>query len=88
MMVHVPHVLTPEQVARCRQVFDRAAWADGRLIADFPNLRLRDVDTLKIDRFDLSLYIASNTARENRKFHDDVVAATAYIGPKRDPASR
>jgi len=58
-----------------------AVWVDGRPAADFPNIRLRDVDTLKIDRFGLGVYIASNTERANRKWHDDVVAATSYIGP-------
>lgn len=58
-----------------------AMWIDGKLIADFPNMRLRDVDTLKIDRFGIGLYIAQNTSRENKKWHDDVVVATSYIGP-------
>lgn len=58
-----------------------ACWIDGKLIADFPNLRLRDVESLKIDRFGVELHIGSNTARENRKWFDDVVAATSYIGP-------
>jgi hypothetical protein len=42
---------------------------------------LRDVPDLKIDRFGLGLYIAHNTKRENQKWHDNVVAATSYIGP-------
>jgi len=58
-----------------------AMWMDGSLIADFPNLRLRDVPELRIDRFGLSLYIASNSKRENRMWLDNVVAATSYIGP-------
>ncbi|GMU05812.1 MULTISPECIES: Fe2+-dependent dioxygenase [Corallococcus] len=33
MMVHIPHVLTPEQVAHCRAVFQKAAWEDGRTTA-------------------------------------------------------
>ena len=53
-----------------------ALWLDGSLIADFPNLRLRDVDALKIDRVDLGTYIADNSARANRKWHDEVVVAT------------
>jgi len=59
-----------------------AMWIDGKLIADFPNLRLRDVEDLKIDRFGLGLYIANNSTRTNHKWHDNVVAATSYIGPK------
>jgi hypothetical protein len=62
-----------------------AMWVDGKLIADFQNLRLRDVATLEIDRFDLGLYIANNTKRPNRKWVDDVVAATSYIGPTTTP---
>lgn len=60
-------------------------WLDGELIADFPNLRLRDIDSLKIDRFQLSLHAGSNPAGETRKWYDDVVAATAYIGPMVSP---
>jgi hypothetical protein len=59
-----------------------ACWVDGKLIADFPNLRLRDVDTLKIDRFSIGLFLASNPRRQNKKWYDDVVAATSYIGPR------
>ena len=58
-----------------------ACWLDGKLYADFPNLRLRDVETLKIDRFGVGLHIGHNIVRENRKYYDDVVAATSYIGP-------
>jgi len=58
-----------------------AFWLDGKLLADFPNLRLRDVDTLKIDRFGLSFHIGSNPAGATKKWYDNVVAATSYIGP-------
>jgi hypothetical protein len=58
-----------------------ALWLDGTLIADFRNLRLRDIDTLRIDRFNLSLHIGSNTRAPAHKWYDDVVAATSYIGP-------
>lgn len=30
MMIHVPKVLTPEQVAECRRLLDSAEWTDGR----------------------------------------------------------
>lgn len=33
MMLHIPNVLTAEQVAHCREVFARAAWVDGRVTA-------------------------------------------------------
>nr|MBA3848286.1 hypothetical protein [Planctomycetota bacterium] len=56
-------------------------WLDGELIGDFANLRLRDVATLRMDRFNLSLHIGSNRVCETRKWYDDVVVATSYIGP-------
>lgn len=58
-----------------------ACWLDGKLVADFPGLRLRDVDTLKINSASLCLHIRDNAIRENRKWYDDVVVATAYVGP-------
>jgi PKHD-type hydroxylase len=30
MMLHVPKVLAPEQVAECRRLLDSADWADGK----------------------------------------------------------
>ncbi|HEU4780752.1 MAG TPA: Fe2+-dependent dioxygenase, partial [Steroidobacteraceae bacterium] len=30
MMIHVPKVLTPEQVAECRRLLDPAEWSDGK----------------------------------------------------------
>jgi hypothetical protein len=64
-----------------------ALWLDGKLIADFPNIRLRDTDELKIDRIALNLYIGSNAGSVARKWWDNVVVATSYIGPmaSRDP---
>ena len=59
-----------------------AAWFDGELAAEFTNLRLRDTDSLKIDRFGLSFHIGSNPAGATKKWYDNVVAASAYIGPR------
>jgi hypothetical protein len=56
-------------------------WLDGQLIGDFPNLRFRDVASLTLDRFNLSFHAGSNPAGETKKWYDNVVAATAYIGP-------
>jgi hypothetical protein len=58
-----------------------ACWLDGVLIADFTNLRLRDADSLKINRFNLSLHAGLNPTRETWKWYDNVVAAKSYIGP-------
>ncbi len=56
-------------------------WLDGNVIGDFPNLRLRDVDTLKIDRFNLSLHAGTNPSGPTHKWYDNVLAAKSYIGP-------
>jgi acetyl esterase/lipase len=58
-----------------------ACWVDGKLIADFPHLRFRDLEALKINFAALDLHIGNNTARVNKKWYDDVVIATSYIGP-------
>ena len=60
-----------------------ALWLDGTLIADFPNLRLRETNALKIDQFTIDLHVKRNTSNVARKWYDNVVAATAYIGPMR-----
>jgi hypothetical protein len=65
-----------------------ALWLDGKLIADFPNLRLRDTDELKIDRFGINLHVKSNTLAVAKKWYDNVVAATSYIGPMGSPPQR
>ncbi len=57
-------------------------WLDGKLIADFQNLRFRDVASLTIDYLSIGGYISPNQVRENKLWYDDVVAATAYIGPR------
>ena len=33
MMLHVPKVLAPEQVAECRRLLDAADWSDGKATA-------------------------------------------------------
>ncbi len=58
-----------------------AFWLDGVLAADFPNLRLRDVDTLTIDRFGVGFHVHSNPTGPQTKWYDNVVAADSYIGP-------
>ena len=58
-----------------------AMWLDGNLIADFPNLRLRETTDLMIDKFTLGLHAKSNTLAAAKKWYDNVVAATSYIGP-------
>lgn len=35
MLLHIPQVLTPEEVARCRARLDAAEWVDGRVTAGY-----------------------------------------------------
>ena len=38
-----------------------AAWLDGKLVADFPNLRLRETDALRIDQFTPLIFMSATT---------------------------
>jgi hypothetical protein len=58
-----------------------ALWLDGSLIADFMNIRLRETTDLEVDRVGLDLHIGSNTLGVAKKWYDNLVVATAYIGP-------
>jgi PKHD-type hydroxylase len=42
MIVHVPKVLNPEQIARCREVMNRASWIDGRVTAGHQSSQVKD----------------------------------------------
>jgi hypothetical protein len=65
-----------------------AMWLDGNLIADFTNLRLRDTTSLKMDKFTLGLHIKNNNLAVAKKWYDNIVAATSYIGPMVSGGSR
>ena len=58
-----------------------AWWIDGQLKGRIPDLFLRSIDSLKIDFAALRLHAISNTTRVNKKWYDNVVIATQYIGP-------
>lgn len=55
-------------------------WIDGKLISDFPDLNMRSINTLKIDEAHIGLH-AIHSERVNKKWYDNVVIATQYIGP-------
>lgn len=42
MIVQVPKVLNIEQIARCREVMNRASWIDGRATAGFQSATVKD----------------------------------------------
>jgi hypothetical protein len=56
-------------------------WLDGALVADFGNLRFRDIASLTIDHVGVDLHAGSNTIAETTKYYDNVVVAKAYVGP-------
>ena len=55
MMVHIPDVLTPDQVARCRDVMVKADWVDGNVTAGHQSRKVK---------YNLQLPEESQTARE------------------------
>jgi PKHD-type hydroxylase len=42
MLLRIPDVLTPDQVAQCRAALDAAQWVDGRVTAGFQSARTKD----------------------------------------------
>jgi len=87
-----PQILTPLDQWFCYEYMVKAntpglrdgrvaVWIDGKLVADFQNLRYRDIESLKIDRFGLSFHIKTNPKGVAKNYYDNVVAATSYIGP-------
>lgn len=42
MLLHVPGVLTPDQVKHCRSVLQNANWADGRLTAGYQSAKVKE----------------------------------------------
>lgn len=42
MMVHIPNVLTADQIARCRDVMQRASWVDGRVTAGHQSEKVKN----------------------------------------------
>jgi len=59
------------------------AWVDGRLAFEKTDLRMRDVETLKIETVWLNVYLGGNwTARSDHHLYiDQVVISRKYIGP-------
>jgi hypothetical protein len=60
-------------------------WIDGKVTGDFPDLNIRSIPSIKIDRAIVLLGANKNPDRVNKKWHDNVVIATKYIGPMVSP---
>jgi hypothetical protein len=56
-------------------------WVDGKVVADFPNLFLRSLSSIKIDTAKITLDANSPQAQKLTKWTDNVVIAKQYIGP-------
>ena len=41
MMIHIPNVLTAAEIARCREVMEKAAWVDGRVTAGHQSAQVK-----------------------------------------------
>jgi PKHD-type hydroxylase len=65
MMIHIPGVLSAQQVARCREVMEQAAWVDGRVTAGHQSVQVK---------FNLQL---PEEAPEARELGDMVIEALA-----------
>ena len=68
MMLHIPEVLTPEQVARCREVMMKADWVDGNVTAGHQSRKVK---------YNLQLPEESETAHEL----GDMVRKALYRSP-------
>jgi len=55
-------------------------WIDGKVVGDFPSFNMRSISALKIDIAHIGLH-ALHSERVNKKWYDNVVVATQYIGP-------
>ena len=61
-----------------------AIWENGVLLAEWVNIRFRDVAGVKMDR----VYIENGgqgSSQQNDKWYDNLVVATEYIGPMASP---
>jgi PKHD-type hydroxylase len=63
MIVQVSNVLNPKQIARCREVMNRASWIDGRVTAGYQSAVVKDNRQLP------------ENSREARELGDMIVAA-------------
>lgn len=49
MLLQIPNVLTPEEVAECRKALDKAEWVDGRVTAGHQSARTKENHQLSED---------------------------------------
>ena len=63
------------------------AWVDGRLAFEKTDLRFRDVDSLKVEEVWMNVYHGGTAPSpyDQHLYVDNLVIASSYIGPMRDP---
>lgn len=67
------------------------AWIDGKLAFEKTDVRMRDVDTLKIEKIWVNIYHGGkwSSPTDDHLYIDNVVIARKYIGPmRRKPVAR
>jgi PKHD-type hydroxylase len=67
-MVHIPEVLTPAEVARCREVMERGEWIDGRVTAGHQSMRVKhnlQLPERSAEAIELGEMVMSALARNN-----------------------
>ena len=64
MLIAIPNVLSPEQVASARQALEAAEWIDGRATAGHQGARVKDNRQLPVDRCIPSSRSATSTSRQ------------------------
>lgn len=42
MLLHIPEVLTPDQLRQCRQLLEEAEWVDGRITAGYQSAKAKN----------------------------------------------
>jgi len=66
------------------------AWVDGKQAFEKTDIRMRDVDTLKIEAVWLNVYLGGKwtSKSEHHLYIDNVVIARKYIGPRKTDSAK
>jgi hypothetical protein len=56
-------------------------WINGKIASDYPNMVMRYINGLKLDRVGINLHCHENLGDDSYVWYDNIVVATQYIGP-------
>ena len=79
MLVHVPKVLTPDQVAACRALMERAAWDDGRVTAGAQSAQVKDNQQVREGSAEAKGYTFAALATSDKLLREQPEAARAAV---------